>query len=208
MLTSNFIFAGRAVFTCQSVTGEKITFRISKSKKYENGFNLYGKVNGSMTYIGSMVRGEETKMFLKSEPSYEKVQNVFKWSLDVISGKKTLKEGYDIHHEGVCGKCGRELTDPTSIKIGIGPTCRIHKKDKSHSLTFTEKFILTECSKKHSGIVDIYISNATNKSGKSVRVVFEKKDDLFLNTSLIGEELINEVNHRITAHKLEKLLGE
>jgi hypothetical protein len=32
-----------------------------------------------------------------------------------------------IRHNGSCGRCGRKLTVPTSIKAGIGPECA--KKD-------------------------------------------------------------------------------
>lgn len=31
--------------------------------------------------------------------------------------------GFQTHHEGCCGKCGRKLTTPKSIKEGIGPEC-------------------------------------------------------------------------------------
>ena len=30
----------------------------------------------------------------------------------------------EIWHEGSCGACGRPLTDPESIAIGLGPICR------------------------------------------------------------------------------------
>jgi hypothetical protein len=33
------------------------------------------------------------------------------------------KAGYGLHHEGKCGRCGRRLTVPASIKEGIGPEC-------------------------------------------------------------------------------------
>lgn len=33
------------------------------------------------------------------------------------------KAGFDVHHEGKCGKCGRKLTVPESIKTGLGPIC-------------------------------------------------------------------------------------
>lgn len=33
-------------------------------------------------------------------------------------------KGYRILIEGHCVRCGRVLTDPTSIKTGIGPVCR------------------------------------------------------------------------------------
>jgi Family of unknown function (DUF6011) len=29
-----------------------------------------------------------------------------------------------VYHHGKCGACGRDLTDPLSMYIGIGPTCR------------------------------------------------------------------------------------
>jgi len=35
----------------------------------------------------------------------------------------TLSEFIEIWHEGRCGKCGRQLTVPSSIESGIGPEC-------------------------------------------------------------------------------------
>lgn len=34
-----------------------------------------------------------------------------------------LAAGWDIHHEGRCGRCGRPLTVPESLLIGLGPDC-------------------------------------------------------------------------------------
>jgi len=36
---------------------------------------------------------------------------------------KLNKIGLNFFHEGKCGKCGRKLTTPESIKNGFGPTC-------------------------------------------------------------------------------------
>lgn len=33
-----------------------------------------------------------------------------------------------VQHNGVCGICGKELSDPESIIVGIGPTCRKYLK--------------------------------------------------------------------------------
>ncbi len=33
------------------------------------------------------------------------------------------KHGWDVDHMGKCGRCGRPLTVPESIEIGIGPEC-------------------------------------------------------------------------------------
>lgn len=37
--------------------------------------------------------------------------------------KDTLPKGTDFYHIGKCSICGRALSDPTSIKIGIGKIC-------------------------------------------------------------------------------------
>jgi len=34
-----------------------------------------------------------------------------------------IAQGWDVHHEGRCGRCARPLTVPESIEIGIGPDC-------------------------------------------------------------------------------------
>ena len=34
-----------------------------------------------------------------------------------------LAAGWDVHHEGRCGRCGRPLTVPESLEVGIGPDC-------------------------------------------------------------------------------------
>ena len=36
---------------------------------------------------------------------------------------EVLAAGFDFQHEGRCGRCGRRLTVPESIEIGLGPEC-------------------------------------------------------------------------------------
>lgn len=33
------------------------------------------------------------------------------------------RAGWHLHHEGRCGRCGRPLTVPESLEVGIGPDC-------------------------------------------------------------------------------------
>lgn len=35
-----------------------------------------------------------------------------------------LPKHVQLMHTGVCGHCGRPLTDPESIELGLGPVCR------------------------------------------------------------------------------------
>lgn len=37
--------------------------------------------------------------------------------------EKIEAAGFDVHHEGRCGRCGRRLTVPSSIETGLGPVC-------------------------------------------------------------------------------------
>jgi hypothetical protein len=48
---------------------------------------------------------------------------VVRWALGLIWGEKSVPEGYAVHHEGRCGRCGRPLTVPSSIETGLGPDC-------------------------------------------------------------------------------------
>ena len=46
----------------------------------------------------------------------------FAWVWKYLSAGRMPPE-CEVWHEGRCGKCGRRLTDPQSIKTGLGPIC-------------------------------------------------------------------------------------
>jgi hypothetical protein len=45
-----------------------------------------------------------------------------RWLLMYITRDK-IPDTIEFWHEGKCGKCNRPLTDPVSIKRGLGPSC-------------------------------------------------------------------------------------
>jgi hypothetical protein len=47
----------------------------------------------------------------------------FSWIWKQIVAK-TIPDTMYILHDGSCGHCGRTLSDATSLKVGIGPSCR------------------------------------------------------------------------------------
>jgi hypothetical protein len=60
----------------------------------------------------------------KSKIGFSAVSNkVIEWFFQHYfknpNGYKTIK----VYHSGKCGKCGRKLTTPESIKSGLGPYC-------------------------------------------------------------------------------------
>ncbi len=137
-----FLFAGRATFIAESPKGDHFTFRVGSqtsewplgSGKKNTTFFLNvraaggrRKPNGSQSpwrYIGILKDTGDIKPTAKSEyKPDDKLFAVAAWSVRQVLDGKLLPEGYAIHHAGKCGKCGRELTDPTSMERGIGPDC-------------------------------------------------------------------------------------
>ncbi|APU88963.1 hypothetical protein Rctr197k_166 [Virus Rctr197k] len=49
----------------------------------------------------------------------------FKWALErlVVAGDTQAQNLVEVWHEGRCGRCGRKLTVPASIELGLGPEC-------------------------------------------------------------------------------------
>lgn len=76
------------------------------------------------TYLGVIGAGGRYYHGRKSKIGKEAQSNkVFEVVWDRLT-KGTLPDCVEIWHEGRCGRCGRPLTDPDSIKSGIGPVCR------------------------------------------------------------------------------------
>lgn len=133
MLTKDFITAGRAVFTVKSgLTGEHVTYRI----KHKEGNGQYppawfvsvltGPDNTKdYTFLG-LLSTESGNVRLTRSTKFtddSKPVRVIRWALRRVWNDLPLPDGYTIHHEGRCGKCGRVLTVPESCSIGIGPEC-------------------------------------------------------------------------------------
>ena len=83
------------------------------------------------SYVGVCVDGvyRHGKKSKISETSQS--VRVFKYILEKLKSQ-TLVDFIEIWHQGLCGKCGRRLTVPQSILIGIGPDCinKLKKSDK------------------------------------------------------------------------------
>lgn len=132
-----FIFSGRAVFTAVSrKTGNHLTFQVKKAKTNNPGGPFYVKVrSGSIDhkwkYIGhawfwddergaDVIHGKE-KADLPSD-SLEFISA--EWLLrNLTQNPESLLRRVKILHEGKCGRCRRQLTDPVSIERGLGPEC-------------------------------------------------------------------------------------
>lgn len=123
-----FMTGGNALFTVKSlVTGTRFTYKILKDNNAYGVFKvsfLYGKDNTKdYREIGNVMKvGEE--FFYMSKDSYKKViQSItFEYIFIRLMLKKVIPN-LEIWHEGRCCRCGRVLTVPESIAMGIGPEC-------------------------------------------------------------------------------------
>lgn len=125
-----FILAGNATFTVTSAaTGTRFTYKI-KAKEIDGGRTLHfvsvltGDDNeADYTFLGTIFEGREFRHSSKSRIGREAPSaRAFAWSFSRIMGD-TLNGQATVHHEGRCGRCGRKLTVPSSIELGLGPEC-------------------------------------------------------------------------------------
>ena len=143
----DFMLSGKASMTLQSVpTGKHYSYKIvrAKPRPYEspsvplrwwvslltgpdNSTDFQGKIGQLVQARGGSIRyARHRGVKLKAE-----AQPIagFVWMLDQLvedtnSSQLKLDEQILIYHSGRCGRCGRKLTDPESIRTGLGPVCR------------------------------------------------------------------------------------
>jgi hypothetical protein len=122
-----FIFAGNSTVTFRNVdSGNRFTFKVKKSKNNDTYFVSVLSGPENWTYLGTMCDGKYkhgVKSTLREGVQSEKV---FVYILNKLK-TESLPECIEIWHEGKCGKCGRTLTTPESIKNGLGPECSKRK---------------------------------------------------------------------------------
>lgn len=128
-----FILAGRAIFTLAGST-TRYTFKVTR-KDPEPGSTytdpayfvnlLTGPDNtADYTYIG-MLDVASGRIKLTRRSSYRDDSGpvkAFNWTIARIWRGVEITPAR-IYHVGRCGRCGRALTVPSSIEMGIGPEC-------------------------------------------------------------------------------------
>lgn len=122
----NYIKGGRGVLTLASPSGKhhSYSFRRPRNEKAFQADTYFAYVmcdHGEWRYVG-MFRDGYFRLTYNSE--YNASSEEFKGAKYIVSmASRSFETPMTLYHEGVCACCGRRLTDPKSIKIGIGPTC-------------------------------------------------------------------------------------
>lgn len=142
MLSRKFVTAGRAIFTVEvpsevaSQHGKphytyQIRLKPGKGNYRDTFFVscLTGPDNNSnYSYLGilnpetGIVRTTAKSKFQADSFTVRLLNRVLMrlWNDDAMA---IASAGFDLHHEGKCGRCGRRLTVPESIETGLGPEC-------------------------------------------------------------------------------------
>lgn len=127
MPLKDFMLAGNSTFTVVSqATQARFTYRVVQGPKPNLSFVqlMVGPDNeNSFKYLGHIwdkaryVHGHKSRIQPNSPAALAFVY-VAKY---ILAGQVPPK--VDFYHEGRCCKCGRKLTVPSSIEMGMGPEC-------------------------------------------------------------------------------------
>jgi Family of unknown function (DUF6011) len=125
-----FIHAGKATVTFRSLaSGNRFTYKIVAAKKRNpnDAPTWFVKLlngqdnNSSYVYIGT-IRNNQFFWTGKSHVSKDASSFIgFQFCYSHLADSKIV--GFEVWHEGKCGRCGKKLTVPESIASGFGPDC-------------------------------------------------------------------------------------
>jgi len=131
-----FMRAGKAIMTIESKKTQKyFTFRFKTPKNIDENTPiekipiwvsvLTGNDNtSSYTFMGTIF-GDKYYHSNKSSISKDALSIVaFKyWFNALVTKNENRLKQIELYHEGRCMRCGRKLTTPESIELGVGPIC-------------------------------------------------------------------------------------
>lgn len=137
-----YLKAGNATLTLRSAkTGVRYTYRVRLADPPEQS-GLWADETSVQRWFVSLLAGTENesdyvylgvleersgrvafRLTKKSRMTRESLPVVaFSWAVTQLA-KGALPASLEIWHTGRCGRCGRLLTVPESVALGIGPEC-------------------------------------------------------------------------------------
>lgn len=124
----DFILAGNSRFTIHNKsTDGRFTYKVFKASAGPAYYVSVCYGYEKYMYAGFLAKSEKCVVEYKQgcKGKLNSDSNSIRVLIGVIRLAKTerLSDNIEVLHFNECGKCGRELTDPVSIKTGIGPMC-------------------------------------------------------------------------------------
>lgn len=132
---TQYALAGRAVITLKSqATGRHFTYEIDKAKDQPDAhwgskppvwFVRVRHDGQDSVYLGMINQHRHVKLTAKSKFRQDSpaVAALSFFAEAVLCYQRAIPAKLEVWHEGSCGRCGRALTHPESLELGIGPVC-------------------------------------------------------------------------------------
>ena len=127
-----YTLAGNATITLESAkTGARYTYKVRVAK--EGNVHFVSLLSGpnnetDFQYMGIIKQVEDGLLFFRTKASKISIDapswKAFNYYWSIVRTTGDLPAALIVRHSGKCGHCGRELTEPESIDLGIGPICR------------------------------------------------------------------------------------
>jgi len=131
-----YVFGGRGAFTLVSKeTGNRLTFRTERKEvvggdgEVEKVLHFVSVLTGpdnteDYAFLGTIFDFGAYRHGKKSRIDKGAASNkAFEWFWRFVHDCGRLPSTMEFWHEGKCARCGRALTDPSSISTGLGPVC-------------------------------------------------------------------------------------
>lgn len=123
----NYILGGRGVVTLKSPSGVHHTYAFHRPRNAsefpEDVLFVYALHDRSkLFYVGMIENGvfrlTRHSRFLPDTPIVKGAYYIMRMA------RQDIDTPMELYHEGMCSVCGRPLTNPKSIKSGVGPKCK------------------------------------------------------------------------------------
>jgi len=119
-----FIFAGKSYLTAKSLkTNRHFTYKFRKLSGRDWPFVFVLKNNNRYDYIGMLDNEFNIQFTNKSKLPSDNIKLIALAYILKNLTRNQIPNNLQLSHNGQCAKCGKKLTDPTSIQKGIGPQC-------------------------------------------------------------------------------------
>jgi hypothetical protein len=125
---AQFALAGNAIFTLSSLkTGQRFTFKVRVAENNDTMHFvsvLVGPDNSNdYRYLGFIRRGVYFHGGAKAKIGQDAPSaKAFAWFW-TAQARGASTPSLEVFHANKCGRCGRPLTVPESIRSGFGPEC-------------------------------------------------------------------------------------
>lgn len=125
-----YLTAGKAVFTLNKpCNGRRYTYKVTQDKNNPRRFfvNVLFGPEKDYRYIGLFyddtfkLRTTNASSVPHAHPAVDLIEEY----LDRVSGRD-MHLNLEVYKSQRCARCGRLLTTPDSIQIGLGPECSNH----------------------------------------------------------------------------------